>query len=507
VQRLIHGLVIGILGVAVIANAALAAGIVITSEPAARPLNGERILTASRPAIVLVQSNYKVSASMAKPIIPDAKVELLVDQVVAQARAGQIARNQAALERAFITLFVNNPDAYMEPGPAETYDYHFVGSGSGFFVTEDGYLVTAAHVVSADKAEIRTEVLSSSKKPSAIAEGRRQLSNDFAKSTSLSLSDAQLDGLMNFWLAWLDKYLKIDKVETRYYLGTGTVEAGDRLVSAGIRASVVHMDPTKDGHDIAVMKADVTGVPTLPIASVPPRYGTPAYAIGYPRQGYLQEEVPLNTSAKLAMTSGKVTSEDSRPGNWSALGTDAVFTQGDSGGPVLDSDGHVIGVVSYSKVDAQGKQVEGGGFFVPAQFIRENLAGSSVTAASGPKTVTSLYYHALAEADIQRYKTELVLLGQVQSHSAWHPYVKDDIISAQSQVLAGKDKTPPDLAEYVSASAGSAAVAILIAMLSWAAILLLTSRRRALRPIVESGPVLRPVEELTTEPSPQAPTT
>jgi S1-C subfamily serine protease len=498
---MIRRLVIGMLAVVLLANAALLAGIVITGEPASRPLDGDRILTASRPAILLVQSNYTVSASMPQPIIPDSKVQVLVDQVINQVRAGQVAPNEAAAKQAAINLIVANPDAYFEPGAAKPYDYQLVSSGSGFFVTEDGYFVTAAHVVSADKREIRTEVLTLSKKPATLDLARKQISNELSSSTSLSLSAAQLDSLMNFFLRWLDKYLKVDKVDVRYFLGTGTVEAGERLITTGARASVVNIDPTSNGHDLAVMKADVTGVPTLTLASAtPPRMGKATYAIGYPRQGYLEEEAPLNATVKLAMTSGKVVSVDSRAGDWSAYGTDALFTHGDSGGPVLDSDGRVIGVISYSKLDAQGKQVDGGGFFVPSQFVKENLAGSSVTASSGPKTVTSIYYHALAEADNQRYRTELVLLGQVQSRSTWHAYVKEDINNAQSLVLAGKDKTPPEIADYAPAGATSAAAAILIAIVAWVAIAMLRWRRRPALSGAGTEPTPQPLEELTPEP-------
>jgi len=135
---------------------------------------------------------------------------------------------------------------------------------------------------------------------------------------------------MNFFLRWLDKYLKVDKVDVRYYLGTGTVEAGERLVTTGARATVVNIDPTSNGHDIAVMKADVSGYDTHGGRSLPSSRGQGNLRHRYPRQGYLEEEAPLNATVKLAMTNGKVMSVDSRPGDWSAYGTDAVFTHGDS---------------------------------------------------------------------------------------------------------------------------------------------------------------------------------
>jgi len=107
------------------------AGIVITSEPAARPLDGDRI----RPlptAIVLVQSNYTVSTSIPQPIIPDPKVQVLVNQVLKSDSYGQVAPNEGRRKQAAISLVVSNPDAYFEQGAAETYEYQLVSSDLDF---------------------------------------------------------------------------------------------------------------------------------------------------------------------------------------------------------------------------------------------------------------------------------------------------------------------------------------------------------------------------------------
>lgn len=498
-EPLIRRLVIGMLALVLLANAALLAGIVITREPAPRPLNGERILTASRPAIVLVQSNYDVTTSLPKTTIPEGKVQLLTRQIIDQIRSGQVAPNEAAAQQAAINLLVSNPDAYFEPGATESFDFHIFSSGSGFFVSEDGYMVTAAHVVSADKGELRTEVLTLFRKPATLDEGRKQISNAFADATGLSLTSAQVDSLMSFYQRWLEKYLTVDKIDARYFLGTGTVEAGDHLMSTGARASVVKLDPTSSGHDIAIMKADLSGAPTLSLASASPRFGQATHAIGYPRQGYLQEEAQFNATIKPAMTTGTVMSIDAQKGDWSAYATDAQFTEGDSGGPVLDSQGNVIGMISFSKVDSKGKQVEGGGYFVPAQLVQEDLDDISVKVANGPKTLTSVRYHALAEGDIARYKTELVLLGQIQSRSTWDAYVKDDISNAQGQVIAGKDKTPPELADYVPASAASAVLAMLIAVAAWVTVRILTRRRQTALPSAVAASTPQPVQEPSLE--------
>src|SRR2546421_12747068 len=114
-----------------------------------------------------------------------------------------------------------------------------------------------------------------------------------------------------------------------------------------------------------------------------------------------------------------------------------------------------MGIVSYSQVDSQGNQVPGGGFFVPSEYISADLASQSIKPSADPKSLTATYYQALREGDEQRYKTELLLLEDVRARSPFDAYVKDDISSTQSQVLAGNDKTPPDLTVYVPTAAAS----------------------------------------------------
>jgi hypothetical protein len=196
--------------------------------------------------------------------------------------------------------------------------------------------------------------------------------------SGVTLNDAQLDKLIAWQGRWVDKNATVDKVDTQYYLASGTVEAGQHLVNTGTRLSLVTAEPIAPGRDVAVMKADVSSVPALPLATGQPSVGAATYVVGYPRRGYLEEAAQLDATVSPALTSGTLQGPRTMDGGWTAFGTSAQVAHGNSGGPVLDRQGRVLGVVSFAiSTDPQGEAL-GEGFFVPADVIRETLDKASV---------------------------------------------------------------------------------------------------------------------------------
>jgi S1-C subfamily serine protease len=374
-----------------------------------------------------------------------------------------------------------------------------VSSGTGFFATEDGYLITAAHVVSASKEDIRALITELEKKADRLAAARTEVQRLVRQESGLTLNDSQLDKLISWQGRWVDKYVTVDEVDSRYYLASGpAVQAGKNLVTTGTRLSLVTAEPSAPGRDIAVMKADVTSVPALALSTGTPSTGAAAYIVGYPRRGYLEEAPRLDSSVIPTLSIGKLQDQRSMDGGWTALGTSAQVTHGNSGGPVLDGQGRVLGVVSFMLTETKGAE-EGPGFFVPVDIVRETLAKSAVKPAAG--TLTSLYYQALSQDDFHHYKHELALLSQVQTRSAWHPYVKDAVTSTQSAVLTGKDQTPPELSGYQPAGLEALGIATLLSVVT---ILGLQLRRRLVKAKAVATPADAPAPAPSLEEAPAA---
>jgi len=115
---------------------------------------------------------------------------------------------------------------------------------------------------------------------------------------------------------------------------------------------VVASDPD---HDLAVVKIEATGLPTVAIGtSASLKVGQLVVAIGSPL-GTFTDSV---TSGILSATGRSITVGDpatrQRRTMSNLLQTDAAINEGNSGGPLLDASGRVIGINTASASSAEG---------------------------------------------------------------------------------------------------------------------------------------------------------
>ena len=131
-----------------------------------------------------------------------------------------------------------------------------------------------------------------------------------------------------------------------------------------IEATVVGKDPSTD---VAVLKIDTHARALTPLQfgdSDDVRVGDPVYAIGNPF-GYTR----TMTSGIVSALQRQITAPNNLPIE-NAIQTDAAINHGNSGGPLLDADGRVIGVTSQISTGNTGQQGNIGiGFAVPINTV------------------------------------------------------------------------------------------------------------------------------------------
>ena len=474
-NRAIRLTAVALLGLLALLDAAVTgAAVVLDRAPAPAALSAQRVFEASRPAIALVQTDLAIHTSIQRLGWKAGSYDLLIARLQALIDQGKVAYSKPAVEAAAAQLIADDPGAYLGPsGVTDLEELDETASGTGFFYREDGYLLTATHVVAPTLQELRSQVVGSLDYDLERRYVDTQLSN-----AGFSLSAPQLDRVTAWYLDYFKTNVQVASVDTKIHVGIGaSVQAGDRLVTSGMRAAVIAHDPTLPQSDVAVLRVDVNHVAALAIAPAEPKIGSGAYVVGYPRDFFLGQDTQREADVKLTLTTGHVVHRMPMQG-WTAYATDAAITHGNSGGPVLDAEGRVIGIASFNYSATDGGPAEH--FFVPSTAFASAIAAAG--ARPDPGKLTGAYYQALGAEDRAYYRVALAGFSQLVAASAADPYARDDQSAAQAAVLAGRDRTPPNLLSYLPAAGASAGVGALLAISIWAALTLRRRPRPALLP-------------------------
>lgn len=232
-------------------------------------------------------------------------------------------------------------------------------SGSGFVIEESGFIATNAHVVSSEtlKYELAQE--------SALA-GLFQ--------NALYLSDAEMDTLMvEGERGFLNDLLQFVLRESTFELESRSVildphqETADFPQAVNLGTPLTLVSETENfltgGEDIALLRTEALPAPALLLGdSNTLTVGSRVFLLGFPSTA----EAGRVGSRQTTFTSGVVSAIRMTPEGRKIYQTDAKVSQGSSGGPLLNEEGAVVGIVTF-QTDALER--ENGDNFAFAQSI------------------------------------------------------------------------------------------------------------------------------------------
>ncbi len=125
-------------------------------------------------------------------------------------------------------------------------------------------------------------------------------------------------------------------------------------------------------YDLAVLKVDRTNLPALQLGdSSALTVGSPVIAVGAPLGLTGSVTTGIVSALNRPVVTGDSTSASSSDGSYiNAIQTDAAINHGNSGGPLLDMQGRVIGVNSAIASTSQDGGSIGLGFAIPAEQVK-----------------------------------------------------------------------------------------------------------------------------------------
>lgn len=245
-------------------------------------------------------------------------------------------------------------------------------TGSGFVLQENGYIATNAHVVSLNTLK---QKLVSEKALSALYEN------------AMTLSDGELDGLLkegkhgfvkNIFTTLLEKSTFDLTREVRVLDPQRTSRTVMESISEGQPAEVLVESPNflSGGTDAALLKVGMVPAPALGVASQELSVGDRVYIAGYPATAERGER----SSGEVTFTSGVVSAIRLSADGKKIYQTDAKVSEGSSGGPVLNEEGKVVGMVTFQTDALERKS---GDNFAFAQAI-EGVSAMALTSRIEP---------------------------------------------------------------------------------------------------------------------------
>jgi len=268
------------------------------------------------------------------------------------------------------------------------------GMGSGFIISNDGYIVTNAHVVEMSEEEIKADFALQ-----AVQWAAEEFPPIFSASGDEPYPQTaeDVEELYQQFLSYDLNYV----TEIRVYFGN----PGQSNEQAGHPAEVRKISPQKiwmasgdykyrSGKDLAIIKIEgFSHLPTVRLGnSDEVEIGDKVIAIGFPGLTMSWENLILSreTDYVPTVTAGIISAKKRLPDGSEVFQSDAAIYHGNSGGPAFNEDGEVIGITTFGsgKYLSSGEWIDvmGYDFLIPINvarsFIQELNINTTLSAAS-----------------------------------------------------------------------------------------------------------------------------
>ncbi len=302
----------------------------------------------------------------------------------------------------------------------KVYEELSYGAGSGFFVNPNGYIATNAHVVEYSKDPATCE-------EDAFLDFVIELAKDNGIDTR-TLTNEQARNLIN--------NARQGSVRTSFStisfvrLPNGT-DLPFEIKTYGA--------PAGEGKDVSVLKVETRNAPVLKFAdSDDVRLQETLLAAGYPgaaNSRVLASESSLEATFTDGRVSARKTAKDGSP----ILQITNALTSGNSGGPVMNMKGEVVGMATFVATNGS-QQVAGISFAVASNTVMEFVRQAGTTNEDGP--VDRAFREGLDLYWSGKYTPAIAKFEEVRQLFPNHAEAQRFIQLAREAIANGKEVKP-----------------------------------------------------------------
>ena len=410
----------------------------VSQELRGQVISIEQNYAENSPAVVMVQTVFSATVYVNKVAMNERRFNLLVDSVKRLDTTGTMFSAEEKLDIVVKALY-NNPFRYFSATTEYFRQKHrILSSGTGFFVTGDGYLVTNAHIIDRDSAFIRRKFTLSTFDEVTEANIRALQS-----SWDMTLNDEQRNLLNNAYsviYSQVSSMILFD-LQREIYVQFRADANDEQMLVKRMPAKVIIKGKPMPGKDVALLKVDsVAQLPTLPFSNdAIAGIGEQVLVYGYPEPVTANAFLARETNIEPTLTTGIVSAIKRSVGGWPVIQIDAVITHGSSGSPVCNNKGEVIGLATFGSLEQKtGGLASGFNFAIPVSIIKSFLDSVGVDTKMSQATLAfnkglSFFYSGYYTKALKRF-------SGVKKINDEYPRLSYYIESATNKITVGKDK-------------------------------------------------------------------
>ncbi|HEV3415024.1 MAG TPA: trypsin-like peptidase domain-containing protein [Puia sp.] len=384
----------------------------------------------NRPGVVMIRTEYTANVYVNSMKMNITAFNALLDSIQQLDHGGGVMPEQKL--DIVLREMSNRPERFFET----TFDYikqpeQITASGSGFFITSDGYVATNCHLIDRDDNFIRRQFI--------LAAFRQITEASIAALESAwatHFTEQQRSLLYNTYASVYSRLFSMILYDVRrnIYVVYRSASAGNHSDTVKKPAAIVVKGQPMPGKDIAILKVQVpAAMPMLTLASPDlPEVGEELYVYGYPGPVTNNDFVSAESAIEPTLTTGIISAIKKSVGGWPLIQMDANINHGSSGGPVCNDKGEVVGLTTFGSLENTGGLAAGLNFAVPVSILDEFIDSAGVRPAPSP--LTGLFARALGYYEEHQYRSALHEFEKVSRLNPQYPGINTYIADCTKKI-------------------------------------------------------------------------
>ena len=417
-----------------------------------------QIAERNKPGTVMIQATYTGTVSAIAPEIDQPALTAMAEQVKKQLTD----EGKFTLElfwNTYLLTFAANIEKYMLKGTEKvSKELNTTMMGSGFIVTPDGYVITNAHVVDENDGDTKQGFAEQ-----AFMEILQDDVKTIEDAMNRDMTDEEAQAIKEAYSWYYSQTMEVGRIKKEFSVVLGVTGAKGKIVPLVIPAKIITQGNPIPGKDVAILKLQEKHIyPTIRIGDDKDmRVGDPVYVLGYPAVATFNPLLSTETVSEATLTKGLVSAKKNMKDGWEVLQIDAAITHGNSGGPVMNEQGEVIGLATFVSVDEQRKQeVQGMNFIMPSTIVNEFIDKMKIKPEMSD--ISLAYEDAMHSFDKDHYKKALEKFKRVKEMNPSFPFIDSYLSQTQKNIDKGLDKEPKDMKMYYFIGGGVVVLLLLL---------------------------------------------